>query len=142
MRPRPAAREKPLHWIGAAKGDLLSFPQRLVSAIGYDLSAVQYGEQPPSAEPWKGLGPGVWELAEHDVIRAACLSKEITRRHPDIPKGHRAHQATAGGSKGRLRGALWQGRGLGSRREAATSLPISALRMRRSASSRSSSPSR
>jgi phage-related protein len=38
-----------------------------ISAIGYDLSAVQYGEQPPGAKPWKGLGPGVWELAEHDA---------------------------------------------------------------------------
>src|SRR5437763_17185474 len=67
MRPRPAANEKPLHWIGAAKRDLLRFPQRLISTIGYDLSAVQYGAQPPSAKPWKGLGPGVWELAEHDA---------------------------------------------------------------------------
>ena len=39
MRPRRAPNEKPLHWIGAAKRDLLSFPQRLISAIGYDLSA-------------------------------------------------------------------------------------------------------
>lgn len=67
MRPRPPANEKPLHWIGAAKRDLLGFPQRVISAIGYDLSAVQYGEQPPGAKPWKGLGPGVWELAEHDA---------------------------------------------------------------------------
>jgi phage-related protein len=67
MRPRPPANEKPLHWIGASKRDLLHFPRRVISAIGYDLSAVQYGEQPPSAKPWKGMGPGVWELAEDDA---------------------------------------------------------------------------
>src|SRR5205814_9576958 len=67
MRPRPPANEKPLHWIGSAKRDLLSFPERVVRAMGYDLSAVQYGKQPPSAKPWKGLGAGVWELAEQDA---------------------------------------------------------------------------
>jgi len=65
MRPRRAANEKPLHWIGSSKRDLLAFPAQVVRAIGYDLSAVQYGGQPPSAKPWKGLGPGVWELVEY-----------------------------------------------------------------------------
>src|SRR5438045_4343373 len=110
MRPRPPANEKPLHWIGTSKRDLLRFPRRVISAIGYDLSAVQYGAQPPSAKPWKGMGPGVWELAEDDAsgtyravytiqfakgdLRAACFSEEIARRHPDVPAGHHAHQAT------------------------------------------------
>ena len=67
MRPRPPANEKPLHWIGSAKRDLLSFPKRVVRAVGYDLSAVQYGSQPPSAKPWKGLGAGVWQLTEQDA---------------------------------------------------------------------------
>jgi phage-related protein len=53
--------------MGTSKRDLLGFPQRVISAIGYDLGAVQYGEHPPSAKPWKGLGPGVWELAEQDA---------------------------------------------------------------------------
>ena len=67
MRPRSPANEKPLHWIGSAKRDLLGFPERVIRAIGYDLSVAQYGEQPPSAKPWRGLGPGVWQLTEHDV---------------------------------------------------------------------------
>lgn len=65
MRPRPAAKEKPLHWVGSSKRDLLAFPASVVRAVGYDLSAVQHGGQPPSAKPWKGLGPGVWELVEY-----------------------------------------------------------------------------
>jgi phage-related protein len=35
--------------------------------MGYDLSAVQYGAQPPSSKPWRGLGGGVWELVENDA---------------------------------------------------------------------------
>jgi phage-related protein len=64
MRPRPAAREKPIHWVGSSKRDLLALPAEVVRAVGYDLSAVQHGGQPPSAKPWRGLGPGVWELVE------------------------------------------------------------------------------
>ena len=39
----------------------------MVRAVGHDLSAVQYGGQPPSAKPWIGLGTGVWELSEQDA---------------------------------------------------------------------------
>jgi phage-related protein len=67
MRPNAPAKEKPLYWMGSSKRDLLTFPVRVVRAIGHDLSAVQYGELPPSAKPWKGLGSGVWELVEYDA---------------------------------------------------------------------------
>lgn len=67
MRTSLSAGEKPLHWMGSSKRDLLRFPARVVRAIGYDLSVVQYGKQPPSAKPWKGLGAGVWELVEPDA---------------------------------------------------------------------------
>jgi phage-related protein len=30
------------------------------------LGVVQYGGHPPSAKPWKGLGPGVREIVEDD----------------------------------------------------------------------------
>jgi phage-related protein len=67
MRPLLAANEKPLHWIGSSKRDLLRFPRQVVRAVGHDLSAVQYGGQPPSAKPWTGLGAGIWELVEYDA---------------------------------------------------------------------------
>ena len=35
--------------------------------IGFALGVVQYGGRPPSAKPWKGLGPGVSEIVEDDV---------------------------------------------------------------------------
>ena len=64
MHPRRAANEKPLHWVGSSKRDLLDFPRQVIRAVGYDLSAVQHGGRPTGAKPWKGLGPGVWELVE------------------------------------------------------------------------------
>ena len=70
MRSRRARNEKPLHWIGSSKRDLLEFPEEVVDNIGYALGVVQYGGHPPSAKPWKGLGPGVSEIVEEDAAGA------------------------------------------------------------------------
>ncbi len=56
--------EKPLHWVGSAKGDLLEFPPEVVDDLGYALYLVQIGGKPPMAKPWKGEGPGVFEIVE------------------------------------------------------------------------------
>jgi len=56
--------EKPLHWVGSSKKDLLAFPSEVVDDLGYALSVVQHGGTPPSAKAWKGEGPGVFELVE------------------------------------------------------------------------------
>ncbi len=67
MRSRPATNERPLYWVGSSKRDLLEFPEEVVDNIGYALGVVQYGGRPPSAKPWKGLGPGVSEIVEDDA---------------------------------------------------------------------------
>lgn len=67
MRRRSPRNEKPFHWIGTSKRDLLEFPERVVDNIGYALGVVQFGGFPPSAKPWKGLGPGVSEIVENDA---------------------------------------------------------------------------
>lgn len=56
--------EKPLHWVGSAKKDLLGFPVLVIDSLGYALGVVQAGGMPPAAKPWKGEGPGVFELVE------------------------------------------------------------------------------
>lgn len=56
--------ERPLHWVGSSKKDLLEFPRDVVDDFGYALSVVQHGGTPPSAKVWKGEGPGVYELVE------------------------------------------------------------------------------
>lgn len=59
--------EKPLHWIGSSRRDLLNFPKPVQGNIGYALSVAQFGGVAPSAKPWKGLGSGVVEVVEsHD----------------------------------------------------------------------------
>lgn len=66
MRRHRPAKERPLYWVGSSKTDLLRFPESVVDDIGYALGVVQYGGRPPSAKPWKGLGPGVDEIVEDD----------------------------------------------------------------------------
>ena len=58
------ALEKPVHWVGSSKKDLLAFPGDVVDDFGYALSVVQHGGTPPSAKAWRGDGPGVFELVE------------------------------------------------------------------------------
>lgn len=68
------SQEKPLHWVGSAKKDLLAFPGEAVDDFGYALGVVQLGGIPPSAKPWKGEGPGVFEIVEDhrgDTFRVA-----------------------------------------------------------------------
>ncbi len=57
--------EKPLHWVGLSKKDLLTLPAEVVDDFGYALGVVQAGATPPQAKPWKGEGAGVLELVEN-----------------------------------------------------------------------------
>src|SRR6185436_9235875 len=69
----PTTLERPVHWVGSSKKDLLAFPAQVVDDLGYALSVVQHGGTPPSAKAWKGEGPGVFELVEEhrgDAFRA------------------------------------------------------------------------
>jgi phage-related protein len=65
MVPAPPAKgEKPVHWIGSSKSDLLGFPPEVVGDIGYGLGVAQLGGKHPAAKPWKGEGAGVFEFVE------------------------------------------------------------------------------
>ena len=73
MNPQSAL-DKPLHWVGASKRDLLAFPDKAIGDFGYALGVVQQGGMPPAAKPWKGEGAGVYEIAENhlgDAFRVA-----------------------------------------------------------------------
>lgn len=56
--------EKPLDWVGSSKKDFLGFPEPVKDAMGNALGVAQFGGKHPSAKPWKGQGPGVFELVE------------------------------------------------------------------------------
>lgn len=65
--------EKPLFWIGSSREDLLAFPETVKDEIGAALSVAQFGGKHPSAKPWRGEGPGVFEIVEDrrgDAYRA------------------------------------------------------------------------
>jgi phage-related protein len=62
-----AAEEKPLHWVGSAKRDFLTFPASVKGDMGNALGIAQFGGTAPNAKPWKGHGPRVLEIVEsHD----------------------------------------------------------------------------
>jgi len=64
---------RPLFWEGSAKRDFKQFPVAVQKDMGVALFVVQLGGTPPSAKPWKGSGPGVYELIEDhrgDTYRA------------------------------------------------------------------------
>jgi len=104
----PPGKERPLHWVGSAKRGLLEFPGGVVDEFGYGLGVVQLGGQPPAAKPWKGEGPGVFELVEDhrgDTFRVAytvrfakavapLLPEEIAFRYPHCPDRHQPDSST------------------------------------------------
>lgn len=56
--------EKPLHWVASSKRDFMAFPEQVRSDMGYALGLAQLGGKHPHAKPWKGEGPGVFEVVE------------------------------------------------------------------------------
>jgi phage-related protein len=72
-RSRPVPGEKPLFWVGSCKEDLLLFPDPVQDEIGTALSIAQFGGKHPKSKPWKGEGPGIFEVVEDnrgDTYRA------------------------------------------------------------------------
>jgi phage-related protein len=61
-----------------------NFHPKRSTIMGVALFVVQLGGTPPSAKPWKGLGPGVYELGEDhrgDTYRAVYLVRIAGRVH-------------------------------------------------------------
>lgn len=65
MRQELAPDERPLHWVGSSKRDLLEFPGPVVSEIGWALGVAQFGGKHPAAKHWKGQGPRLLEIVEN-----------------------------------------------------------------------------
>jgi phage-related protein len=63
-RQERAPGERPLFWVGSAKFDLLVFPEAVKDEMGAAPSVAQFGGKHPNAKPWKGQGPGVFEVVE------------------------------------------------------------------------------
>lgn len=62
-----------LYWEGSSRKDLKEFPFDVRKRMGVALFMVQMGGHPSSSKPWKGLGPGIYELTADgctDTFRA------------------------------------------------------------------------
>jgi phage-related protein len=82
MRAQLAKGEKPLNWVGSSKRDFLGFPQPVQIDLGNALGLAQFGGKHPKAKPWKGQGPGIFEVVEDhdgDTFRAV-----YTVRHREV----------------------------------------------------------
>lgn len=82
MRAQLAKGEKPLDWVGSSKRDFLGFPQAVQIDLGNALGLAQFGGKHPRAKPWKGHGPGIFEVVEDhdgDTFRAV-----YTVRHREV----------------------------------------------------------
>lgn len=64
MRRHLGMDEKPLVWMGSSKRDLLAFPERVISEMGYALSWAQFGRTHSATKFWKGVGARVLEIVE------------------------------------------------------------------------------
>jgi phage-related protein len=64
MRTRLAIGERPLDWVGSSKQDFLAFPKPVRREIGNALGLAQFGGKHPKAKPWKGEGPGMFEVVD------------------------------------------------------------------------------
>jgi phage-related protein len=59
--------------VGSSKKDFLAFPEAVKDEMGNALGLAQFGGKHPSAKPWKGQGPGIFEVVENydgDTYRA------------------------------------------------------------------------
>src|ERR1700688_2316107 len=128
MARSPTPKERPLHWVGSSKKDLLAFPGTVVDDFGYGLSVVQHGGTPPAAKRWRGgrtgslradrRAPGqCFQSRLHGAFRAgrlcpALLSEEVNLRRAHGQAGRQPDPRAPENGPNRLRGALWAKRRL------------------------------
>jgi phage-related protein len=81
---------------------MLAFPEAVKDDIGTALSVAQFGGKHPAAKPWKGQGPGIFEIAErHD--RAAYRAVYTVRFEGAIYVLHAFQKKSPKGIKTRQR---------------------------------------
>ena len=94
---------RPVIWLGNSRKNMQEFPKKVRSNMGAALFAAQCGEIATHVKPFKGVGCGVFEIAEryskdtyrHNlcssdrgwVVRAARLPEEIEIRQCNPENG-------------------------------------------------------
>ena len=54
--------DKPINWVGTSRDDVCSFPEDARRKVGFQLRAVQRGENPTDFKPMSTIGKGVYEI--------------------------------------------------------------------------------
>ena len=73
--------------MGNSKRQIQTFPDKAKKRIGDELQLIQFGGMPRNAKPFKGVGPGVFEIAlRHDkeayrTVVAVQLGEKIYVLH-------------------------------------------------------------
>jgi phage-related protein len=70
--------EKPLYWVASSKRDLIAMPEQVRREMGFALGVAQHGGKHGNAKPWKGEGPGVFEVVsdfDGDTFRSVYTVK-------------------------------------------------------------------
>ena len=69
--------DKPLTWIGSSREDLRQFPTEARRRAGFELRAVQRGDEPSDFKPMPTVGPGTYELRlqTDDAYRVFYITK-------------------------------------------------------------------
>jgi phage-related protein len=57
---------KPVVWIGDTRRVVKKFPKAVKRTVGRALELAQLGAKHPASKPWKGEGPGLFEIVEDD----------------------------------------------------------------------------
>jgi phage-related protein/predicted XRE-type DNA-binding protein len=103
MRRLLAKGERPLDWVGSAKRDFLAFPDTVQDELGNALGLAQFGGKHPKAKPWKGQGPGVFEIVANHAgdayrtlytVRFREIVYVLHAFQKSLPRGDERHGPT------------------------------------------------
>jgi phage-related protein len=69
--------DKPIEWVGAAKEDLMDFPDDARRQAGFELRSIQQGDLPSDFKPMSTVGKGVEEIRirTDDVYRIFYVAR-------------------------------------------------------------------
>jgi phage-related protein len=105
---------KPLVWVGDTRRVVKKFPKAVKRTVGKALALAQMGAKHPASKPWKGYGPGVFEIVEDDqgstyravyTVRFADVIYALYAFQKKSKKGIKTPQQDVGNIRQRLQAA-------------------------------------
>ncbi len=107
--------EKPVIWLGTARGDLRRFPSDARKVAGFQLRRVQGGLEPNDWKPMPAVGLGVREVRvhtglEHRVLYLAKFDEAVYVLHAFQKRSQRTPKRDLELARQRLRELLKQRR--------------------------------